>query len=153
MNRLFSIVALSAAAALTSQAQAQSAMLYKSIGANGTVMFSSVPPADDSQILEQRPLSSRADRSGVPAASGIDLAAQFDGSDAALARANSLFDLAEHSLALARRNAWAPGEGMKLASHRASRTDDGRIEFYKRNVLAARHALMEILRDRMVASR
>ena len=151
MNRLFSIVALSAAAALVSQAQAD--MLYKSISANGTIMFSNLPPADDARILEQRPLSSGADRSGVPAASGIDLAAQFDGSDAALARANSLFDLAEHSLALARRNIWAPGDGLKLASRQASRTDDGRIEFYKRNVLAARHSLMELLRDRMVASR
>ena len=151
MNRLFSIVALSAAAALVSQAQAD--MLYKSISANGTIMFSNLPPADDARILEQRPLSSRADRSGGPAASGIDLAAQLDDSNAALARANSLFDLAEHSLALARRNIWAPGDGLKLASRQASRTDDGRIEFYKRNVLAARHSLIELLRDRMVASR
>ena len=151
MNRLFSIVALSAAAALVSPAHAD--MLYKSIGANGTIMFSNLPPADDARILEQRPLSPGDGRSGGPAATGIDFAAQFTDSDAALARANALFDLAEHSLALARRNIWAPGDGLKLASRQASRTDDGRIEFYKRNVLAARHSLMELLRDRMVASR
>lgn len=151
MNRFFSILALSAAAALASPLQA--GMLYKSVGPNGTIMFSDVPPPGDARILEQRSVSSGAEGSVAPAGVGLDLATQLIDSDAALARANSQVDMAEHALALARRNVWAPGDGLKLASRRASRSDEERIEFYKRNVLAARQSLMEHLRDRMVASR
>lgn len=144
------MVALSLATLLAPGVQA--GMLYKSVGPNGTITFSDVPPAGDARILEQRPISSGAERPGGLAASAIDPAQLID-SDAALARANSQVDVAEHALALARRNVWSPGDGLKLVSRRASRTDEERIEFYKRNVLAARQSLMELRRDRMVASR
>ncbi len=150
MNRLFSTMALAVGVFLASAPQA--GMLYKSVGPNGTIMFSDVPPDGDARILEQRAIASGSERSGAPVAGGLD-ATQLVDSDAAVARANSQVDLAEHSLALARRNVWAPGDGLKLASTRASRTDEERIEYYKKGVLAARQSLMEILRDRSFAAR
>ena len=150
MNRLFPVLALSVATLLVPGTQA--GMLYKSVGPNGTIMFSDVPPAGDARILEQRPISSGGG-SGAPVHAGVDVATQLIDSEAAVARANAQVDLAEHALALARRNVWAPGDGLKLVSGRPSRVDEERVEFHKRNVLAARQSLMELLRDRMVASR
>ncbi|MDQ3028314.1 MAG: DUF4124 domain-containing protein [Pseudomonadota bacterium] len=150
MNRLFLVLALSFAALLVPSAQA--GMLYKSVNPNGAIMFSDVPPAGDARILEQRPISSGGG-SGAPVQAGVDVATQLIESDAAVARANAQVDLAEHALALARRDVWTPRDGLKLVSSRPSRVDEERIEFYKRNVLAARQSLMELLRDRMVASR
>ena len=149
MNKPVAILALAAAAALAAPADA--GILYKSVGPNGTIMFSDVPPGGDARILEQRPLSPSSSTS-APSANGGDLVQLID-SDAALSRANMQFDLAERALAVARRDMWAQGDGLKLVSRRASRSDEERIEFYKRNVVAARQALMEILRERMMASR
>ncbi|MEO5677054.1 MAG: hypothetical protein ABIQ84_05865 [Usitatibacter sp.] len=150
MNRLFPMLALSVATFLVPGTQA--GMLYKSVGPNGTIMFSDVPPAGDVRILEQRPISSGGG-SGAPVQAGVDVATQLIDSDAALARANAQVDLAEHALALVRRDVWAPRGGLTLASSRPSRVDEERIEFCKRNVLAARQSLMELLRDRTAAAR
>lgn len=150
MNKPVAILALAAAAALAAPADA--GILYKSVGPNGTIMFSDVPPGGDARILEQRPLSPGSSSTPAPSANGGDLVQLID-SDAALSRANMQFDLAERALAVARRDMWAQGDGLKLVSRRASRSDEERIEFYKRNVVAARQALMEILRERMLASR
>lgn len=150
MNKPLAILALATAAALAAPAVA--GVLYKSVGANGTIMFSDVPPGGDARILEQRQLPSGSASSTAPSTNGLDVVQLID-SDAALSRANLQFDLAERALAAARRDTWAQGDGLKLVSRRASRSDEERIEFYKRNVVAARQALMEILRDRMMASR
>ena len=68
--------------------------------------------------------------------------------DPMLAQANARLDQAERELALARRDLWSPREGLRLATKRMTMADDARVEFFKRNVAAARYALMELLRDR-----
>lgn len=129
------------------------ATLYKSIGPNGTIMFSDVPPPADARIVEQRQIgTSDSATSGAPQGGLQDITQLID-SDAALARANAQVDFAEHSLAQARRGTWSPRDGLNLAGRALTRGDVERIEFYKRGVVAARQNLMELLRDRMVASR
>jgi hypothetical protein len=127
----------------------QAGVLYKSVDANGTVMFSDVPPPNDARIIEQRPIpsfGSGSESSG--AANGFDLAQELIDSDAAVARASAQVDQAEHALALARRNTWSPRDGLGVAPTRGTLADQERIEFFKRGVLAARQQLMELLRER-----
>ena len=140
-------------AALAACPPVQAAMLYKSVGPNGTIMFSDVPPPADARVVEQRQIGSSGYATNNASPSGFHDITQLIDSDAALARANAQVDLAEHSLAEARRGTWSPSDGMKLAGRRVARADEERIEYYKRGVLAARQSLMELLRDRMVASR
>ena len=128
------------------------AMLYKSVGPNGTIMFSDVPPPADARIVEQRQIGGGLPSGGTPQAGLRDITQLID-SDAALARANAQVDLAERSLAEARRGTWSPRDGLNLAGRALNRGDVERIEYYKRGVVAARQNLMELLRDRMVASR
>src|ERR1700693_3178699 len=91
---------------------AASGELYKSIRADGTIIFSDVPPpARAPPILDD---------------------------DAPVARADALVDLAEHAFALARRGLWSPKDGLHLSAARRSRGDMERVEFYKRDVLLAR---------------
>lgn len=94
-------------------------VLYKAIGAEGTIIFSDVPVLDD---------------------------------DAAVARANDRVDLAEHAFALARRGLWSPADGLRMSAARRTRGDDERVKFYGRNVQLARAQLLELLRERQVAS-
>jgi hypothetical protein len=129
------------------------ATLYKSIGPDGTIMFSDVPPPADARIVEQRQIGSSGYTTPGPAQGAFQDITQLIDSDAALARANAQVDLAEHSLAEARRGTWSPRDGLNLAGRALTRGDVERIEYYKRGVVAARQNLMELLRDRMVASR
>lgn len=134
------------------------ATLYKSIGPNGVVQFSDVPPDDPAKILDQRAIESLTSATAAPHPTAVVNAAHSLDADAAVARANEQVDLAEHALALARRSMWSELEGLKMAPRRASTTDVGRVEFYKRGVLVARQNLLEILRNRatpaiVVASR
>src|SRR4051794_5455820 len=88
-------------------APAQAAMLYKSIGPNGTVMFSDTPPPGDARLVEQREIGSpSASWSSLQGATGFDLAAQLLDADGAISRANAQVDQAEHALAEARRGTW-----------------------------------------------
>jgi hypothetical protein len=127
-------------------------VMYKSVTAEGTVMFSDTPPPSDARILEQRamidpmPAASSSAVTTAPAEQMLDY-------DAAIANANEKVDLAEHALALARRGIWSTREGLSLEGGRASRGDVERIEFYKKNLLIARQSLMELLRERKLASR
>ncbi|HUP96895.1 MAG TPA: DUF4124 domain-containing protein [Usitatibacter sp.] len=131
---------------------AHGAMLYKSVGANGTIMFSDVPPPADARLVEQRAISSLG--SVASAASGmLTSVTELIDADAAVARASAQVDLAEHALAAARRETWSPREGLQLSARRLTISDHERLEFFKRNVLAARQSLMELLRERMIASR
>jgi hypothetical protein len=128
---------------------AQASTLYKSIGANGTVMFSDMPPGPDARIVEQREIRpSTGTWSSSGPGSGFDLAEQLIDSDAALARANSQVDQAERALAEARRVTFTPREGLKISSPRLKPADEERIETCKRGVKIARQQLMELLRDR-----
>jgi hypothetical protein len=129
---------------------AHAGTLYKAIAANGTVIFSDVPPPADARIVEQRAIpsyggpNSSAGLPYVPGATPLDLIE----SDAAVQRANAAVDQAEHELALARRNTWSAHEGLKLVSTRATLSDAERVEFYKRNLRSARQYLVELLRER-----
>ena len=127
---------------------APGAMLYKSVGPNGTIMFSDVPPPG-ARVLEQRVIGSSGtitpgSQSSQPSASIDPL---LDG-DAEVARASAQVDQAERELALARRELWSPREGLSLVSRRMSLADRDRVEFYKRNLKFARQSLIDMLRER-----
>jgi hypothetical protein len=140
---------LAALPLLAIASMAQAGMLYKSVDANGTVMFSDVPPSGDAKIIEQRQIPSYGGGTDSPAApNGFDLAEQLIDADASIARASAQVDQAEHALALARRNTWSPRDGLGVAPTRGTLADLERIEFFKRGVLAARQQLMELLRER-----
>lgn len=129
-------------------ATAAGAVLYKSIAPNGTVTFSDVPPAGNARLVEQRAIpDGRGADAGMPRVVGGSPEALLD-ADGAIARANSQVDLAEHALALARRELWSPREGLRLASRRMTRADEERVDFYKKNLRIARQQLMELLRER-----
>lgn len=132
-------------------APAHAVVLYKSVGPNGVVEFSDMPPAGNAKIVEQRELGSSS--SGLPVPSPAMRPASMDAlmTDDAVARATAQVDLAEHALALARRGVWSPVEGLRLKGPARNVSDEERIEYYKRGVLAARQTLMEVLRQRMSA--
>jgi hypothetical protein len=133
MDTRICLIAALVASALALPATA--AALYKTIDANGTVMFSDVPPAD-ARIVEQR-----------IAGPGMPLY-EYPENDAALARANELHDLAEHALALARQDAGSERAGLRLAAGRMTPGDKDRVAFYKKDVRTARLQLMDLLRER-----
>lgn len=127
---------------------AGAATLYKSIGPNGTIMFSDVPPADGSAVVDQRSMPP-----GATDATPMEEVFALLEADAELARANTRLDLAEHALARARRGAWSPREGLRLEAARLSPVDHERIAFYQRDVQEARKALVRLLRQRQLAQR
>ena len=140
------------AAAMLLPLSAQATVLYKSVAANGTVTFSDMPPASGARAMETRVLTSSGTPAVAPAAPPVaaavnPLLALVD-SDAAVAKANAQLDQAERELALARRELLSPRAGLHLAERRMTAADDARVEFFKRNVASARHALMELLRER-----
>lgn len=129
-------------------------VLYKSVSKEGSVMFSDMPPPPGAKLLEQRVIASGgAIASG--AAEGASRAMEaMDGlfdRDAALAQANQAVDMAEHALALARRELWSVRDGLRLKSTTKTAADEERVAFYRRNLLAARQYLMEMLQERRVA--
>jgi len=127
---------------------AQAATLYKSIGPNGTVMFSDMPPSGESKLLEQREIGSSMSSSGSGGVSGFDLAAQLIDADAAVARAAAQVDQAEHELANARRGTWSARDGLGVEPTKTSPTDLVRIDYYQKGVKIARQQLMDVLRER-----
>lgn len=148
--------ALCAALLLAPALPAGADILYKSVDANGAVMFSDTPPSNGARIVEQRVISnpySPASPAAAAPASSLDQVYELIDADAALARANARVDQAEHALALARNGAAARTEGLRLATARPTAADDERIEFYKRDLKIARRELVEILRSRQLASR
>jgi hypothetical protein len=145
------------AAIALAMGDATATILYKSIAANGVIQFSDTPP-ENARVVEVRPVAdSPAARSGFASGgSGLleafenPLQAVADGTenDPTLARANAQVDLAEHALALARRDLWSNLEGLRLEGGDRSRTDRERIEFYRKNLATARSNLMAALRSR-----
>jgi hypothetical protein len=135
-------------------------MLYKSVGPNGVIQFSDMPPSDASLVVERRPIETLTSVVAAAAAShssNVMNVFQSLEADEAIVRANAQVDLAEHALALARRSMWSELDGLRLSTHRATIPDMERVEFYKRGVVAARQNLAEVLRMRstptVVASR
>src|SRR5512140_2369104 len=144
------ILLLLAAVAFVPRAEAL--VLYKSVSPTGVVEFSDMPPAGNAKLIEQRDLGAR-DRGGMPQSSPTQLASMESlVTDEAVARASTQVDFAEHALALARRGVWSPYEGVRLKGPRRTASDEERIEYYKHNVLLARQALLEVLKERMSAA-
>lgn len=150
------LAALFGAAIALAAGGAQATVLYKSIAANGVIQFSDTPP-ENARIVEQRSVADPRRGEGF-ASGGSGLVEAFEnplqtvadgGSDGPLARANAQVDLAEHALALARRDLWRQIEGLRLRGVERSRTDEERIAFYRKNLAAARSNLMAALRQRL----
>ena len=154
-------LSLLVAAALVFPADA--GMLYKSVDANGTVMFSDVPPPAGAKILQARAISSspvELSSAGAPyplspnaPVNELERVYGLLDSDAALAEANARVDQAERGLAMARRGAASRYEGLRLVSTRSTTADNERVEFYKRDLRLARRALIDLIKERQVASR
>ena len=138
---------------------AGASVLYKSVDERGMVTFSDVPPPPGSLILEQRIMGSSPSSPGYGAESavlapvtGLEEAFELIDYDKALREANERVDLAERALASARAG--------HAATHRPGLNHVGglppadaeRVEFYKRDLHAARVALTELLRTRQLAS-
>ena len=138
--------------ALVACAPAIAGVLYKSVDANGTLMFSDVPPAGNARILEMRVSAPRSPEPGAPIiGNGLNEATQMIDSDAALVQANARVDMAERALAVARRELWSPRDGLSLVSSRRDSLSEERVQLCKRDLLVARQALMELLRERRLA--
>ena len=135
-------------------------VLYKSVDANGTVMFSDTPPPQGARILEERVIGAPSSSSGSAWSSapstpsnGLEEAyAQID-YDAALAQANARVDMAERALAQARGGSASRYEGLRLpVAQQVSTVNSDHIELCKRELKIARHALIDLLRSRQLAS-
>ena len=141
------------AIALLASWPAAAGMLYKSVGADGSIMFSDVPPPQGARILEQRVIG---DNVTVASAGATDRRTAtmdtFD-TDAALARANDELDMAEHALAVARRDLWNVRDGLRLSVKRMTSAEEERVAFYRKAVASARQALVALLRERQVMPR
>lgn len=143
---------LCTAALLSLGGAAQANVLYKSVGANGVVMFSDRLPEGASRVEVVRMPSSPGNAAatsgpGAPVASPAARLDELLSSDDAVTRANARVDQAEAALAQARRGLWSPRDGLVLASHggNASARD---VESFKRDVLLARQMLLETLQAR-----
>jgi hypothetical protein len=140
-----------AALALAVPCTAGAGVLYKSVAADGSIMFSDTPPPASARIVEQRVIADN----GTVASAASSAAARtlgaietlFD-SDAALSQANERIDMAEHALAEARRSLWSYRDGLRLKATSRAAGEDKRIESLKHDVLAARQQLLDLLRER-----
>ena len=151
MNTRLAATALALAALAPSFAHPGT--LYKSVDANGVVIFSDTPPAG-ARIIEERVMS--ASNSGAPISSGpagagnvLVNAEQMLGIDPEVAHANNNVDIAERELAAARRDLCPLFEGVRLRPTRLSLDDDARLEPFRKNLKIARQQLAEVLRDRV----
>ena len=149
-------LALFAATALPAAANT----LYKSVDANGTVMFSDTPPPEGTRILEERVIGAPASSYsyGSPGTNGpgsrLEEAFALIDSDAALAQANARVDMAERALAQARGGPAPRTEGLRLpvATQVSNNVNSDHVEFCKRDLKLARQALLDLLRSRQLAS-
>jgi hypothetical protein len=138
------VAALLCCAALATPAGA--GLLYKSVGPDGVVQFSDLPP-EKGQVVERIRIADAAasDATAVDAGTPREDPAE---TDAAVARASVRLDLAEHALAVARRAVVGDYEPLRLASLRMNGSDAMRLDFYKRDVLVARQMLLEVLKTK-----
>ena len=131
---------------LMAASAAQAAMLYKSVGPNGTIMFSDMPPSGDARLLEERQIGSPSP-SGTYTTGPMDLGQLIDG-DAVIARASAQVDQAEHALAEARRGTWSARDGIGVEPTKTTPKDLERIDYFQKGVKIARQQLMDVLRER-----
>ena len=126
-------------------------VLYKSVGPDGVIQFSDIPPEKD-RVVERIVMPDSSSSTGAPiVAMGPMSEETLREMDATVQRATALVDLAEHALAAARRPLWTE-QNLRLAAARITRADVERVEFYKRNVLAARQVLLEVLAQKRRAA-
>jgi hypothetical protein len=147
------------AALVAAPCMAPAAVLYKSISPTGVVEFSDVPPSDRSVIVEARAVGSLASTAPAAASDLPPRGGTLDGlpyvvedAGGALARANAQLDLAEHALAEALRSLGSPLQDMRLKTQAAGSSNAARIDFFRRNVQAARDNLMNVLRAQAAGS-
>ncbi|HUP29234.1 MAG TPA: DUF4124 domain-containing protein [Usitatibacter sp.] len=139
--------------ALLAALPVQAGVMYKSVGPNGNIMFSDMPPSRDAKLLETRIMSDRGTAQQNRAASiAVPYAERLFVSDEAIARANAQLDQAEHDLAVARRDTWSPRDGIGMVPTKFTAAADERIRVYRNAALAARQALMDLLRERRTAA-
>jgi hypothetical protein len=120
------------------------------------VEFSDVPPSDRNVVLEQRAVASRPlppAASDLPPREGnmAGLPYAIEDASGALARANAQLDLAEHALAEALRSLGSPLQDMRLKTRATAIAGTARIDFFRRNVQAARENLVNVLRAQATA--
>jgi hypothetical protein len=123
---------------------AQAGDLYKSIDRDGRVIFSDAPVEGAMAVLRIG-LSDSA--KPVEAERLARTLALSDSADEAVAAANEKVDLAEHALALAR-SSLLEDNPLSLERPRIDRAGRQQLEFFKRDLLAARRNLMRALRQR-----
>ena len=141
-------------AALTAFAlPASAAVLYKAVDEKGVVMFSDLPPP---QGVEAKRVSVPESSSAVPGAvrptdtivAGTPTTEErIRLGDEAVQRASAQVDLAEHALAVARASI-VEEDPLSLGGRNLTRADRQQLEFYKKDVAAARRNLMRILHQR-----
>lgn len=132
--------------------------LYKSVDANGAVMFSDIPPPSSAKLVEMREIgmpSAAVESAGAPyvAAPGAPVASleqvyNLIDADEALAKANARVDQAERGLAMARKTVASRFEGLRLVSRHENAGDAERIAFYENDLKIARRELVELLKAR-----
>ena len=149
------IAATTLALAALIPAIAHPGTLYKSVDANGVVIFSDTPPAG-ARIISERTTTAVSSLTGEPqvaspSSSGgpVVSAEQMLLLDPEVAHANANLDQAERELAAARRDLCPLYEGVRLRPTRLSLDDDARLEPYRKNLKIARQQLAEVLRDRV----
>lgn len=103
--------------------------VYRTLSADGSVLFTDVPPLSDTPAMAQP--GSAADE------------------DALLAQANTKVDLAEHAFAIARDGSSSPRDGLRMTILRQTRGDRQRAAFYMKDLMAARARLLQLRRERM----
>lgn len=140
-------------AALAAAVPVQAGVLYKSVTQDGAVTFSDMPPPPGAKLLEQKVINAGGAISSATAdvSKAMDVVGNLFDSDAAIAQANQAVDMAEHALALARRELWSVRDGLRLKSTAKTAADEERVAFYQRNVLAARKYLLELVQERRLA--
>ena len=143
-TRKIAFQALVAAATLASTLIVEAQGLYKSVDSQGRVTFSDIPVAG--AVTVQRIATSESAKPVEAGNSPIYLALA-DGFDEAVMRANAKVDMAEHALAQARRGL-IEDNPLSLVSQRAARADSQRLDFFKRDVLAARKELLRAIQNR-----
>lgn len=151
-----SSLTLAFALAIAAAAPANAAVLYKSVDANGVVLFSDLPPdkgVEAKKILVPEstsavPGATRA--ADVVAAGPIRVEQNYLG-DEAVQRASLQVDMAEHALAMARRPIWEVADPMKLQGPTMTRADQERVEHYKKNLKVAQQQLADVLRGKLRA--
>jgi hypothetical protein len=143
--------------AATLATAAHAGVLYKSVSPTGVIEFSDTPPGGSAKVVEQRDLGAAiATLPGMPSSGPATAAVPATAiesleNDAEVVNAAEKVDLAEHALALARRDVWSATEGINLRRVARTNSDDERIEFYKRGVVLARQNLIDVMKRRAAA--